>query len=207
MRSTYTYEDDIAFITYIRDFIAEHFRPGERFVFVPVNVYNAVKRLGPPGLTYLPSGIMVDSVHWRAHGALTPTLVDGNYDVPFALYCHKRGDVVVPSWVLNRPVVAKTLLPDQPPPTPGTGDLWRELIDSNPTWDAPRTIAMCEERRQIGIARYKTPLQRGNKRDFRTDLLQELLDAAVYAQGDGRSALAKHLIGLAADINDERGGR
>lgn len=100
-----------------------------------------------------------------------------------------------------------TLLPDQPPPTPGTGDLWRELIDSNPTWDAPRTIAMCEERRAIGIARYRTPLQRDNGRDYDVDLIQELLDAAVYAYGDGRTWLARHLLGLVADLNETRGGR
>ena len=99
------------------------------------------------------------------------------------------------------------ILPDQPPPTPGTGDLWRELIDANPTWDAPRTIAMCEERRLLGIERYGTPLQRDNGRDFDVDLIQELLDAAVYARGAGRSALAKHLVGLVAEINEERGER
>lgn len=100
-----------------------------------------------------------------------------------------------------------TLLPDQPPPTPGTGDLWRELIDSNPTRNAPRTIAMCEERRSVGIARYGTPLQRDNGRDYDVDLTQELLDAAVYAYGANRWTLAKRLIGMVEEINETRGGR
>ncbi len=59
---------------------------------------------------------------------------------------------------------------------------------------------MCEERRQLGIARYGTPLQRGNGRDFRTDLLQELLDAAVYAWGLGEKSLAVELLLTAHDF-------
>lgn len=90
------------------------------------------------------------------------------------------------------------LLPDQPPPTPGTGDLWRELIDAEPLPSHVR--AMCEERRQLGIERYGTPLQRDNGRDFRTDLLQELLDAAVYAWGLGDKVLALALLDLAGDV-------
>lgn len=70
------------------------------------------------------------------------------------------------------------ILPDQPPPTPGIGDAWAEII-AHPM--PARLRAVCAERRQIGIARYGTPLQRGNGRANPVDLMQELLDGAAYA--------------------------
>lgn len=96
-----------------------------------------------------------------------------------------------------------TLLPDQPAPTPGSGDLWREVIDSALAPD--NVLAMCEERRRLGIERYGTPLQRDNGRDFRVDLVQELLDAAVYAHGAGERRLVMVLLDVVAGLVPETG--
>ena len=88
-----------------------------------------------------------------------------------------------------------SLLPDQPPPTPGTGDMWRELIDAaGPAH--PRLVPMMEERRQLGIERYGQPLQRGDGRDHLSDAKQELLDAAVYLWAAGREGNAMLVLGV-----------
>lgn len=71
----------------------------------------------------------------------------------------------------------------QPPPTPGDGDVWGELISSEPD---PELVAMYAARRRFGIEKYKTPLQRDNGRDHLEDLRQEILDAIVYAQAARR---------------------
>ena len=67
---------------------------------------------------------------------------------------------------------------EQPAPLPGTGDVWQEVIDGEP-------LAVLRElygaRRALGVARYGTPLQRGNGRDTARDLEEELLDALAYA--------------------------
>ena len=67
---------------------------------------------------------------------------------------------------------------EQPAPSPGTGDVWQEVIDGEP-------LAVLRElygaRRALGVARYGTPLQRGNGRDTARDLEEELLDALAYA--------------------------
>jgi len=90
-------------------------------------------------------------------------------------------------------IAALGLLPDQPPPTPGTGDVWRELIDATGTMH-PRLVPMMEERRQLGIDRYGMPLQRDNGRDHLADAKQELLDAAVYLWAAGRESTAMAIL-------------
>lgn len=57
---------------------------------------------------------------------------------------------------------------DQPPPEESEGDVWAEIIED------------MTERRQVGIDRYGTPLQRFNGRDAMTDAYQEALDLLVY---------------------------
>jgi hypothetical protein len=57
---------------------------------------------------------------------------------------------------------------DQPPPRPGTGDIWKLVI------------ADMEERRLVGIEEYKTPVQAFNGRDALWDAYEEALDLAVY---------------------------
>lgn len=71
----------------------------------------------------------------------------------------------------------------QPPPIPAEGDVWAELITEAERANYPaHVVALMRERREFGIAKYGTPLQRGNGRDHHADLVQELLDALAYAQ-------------------------
>lgn len=57
---------------------------------------------------------------------------------------------------------------DQPPPKRAQGDIWALVLKD------------MEERRQVGIQRYGTPLQAHNGRDARVDAYQEALDLCVY---------------------------
>lgn len=57
---------------------------------------------------------------------------------------------------------------DQPPPSPSRGDIWLRVIQD------------MEDRRQLGIERYGTPLQANNGRDALVDAYQEALDLVVY---------------------------
>jgi hypothetical protein len=66
----------------------------------------------------------------------------------------------------NKPSVYAT--EHEPPPKPSTGDLWKEVI------------ADMEARRDMGVAKYGTPLQTFNGRDPLIDAYQEALDLAVY---------------------------
>ena len=85
------------------------------------------------------------------------------------------------------------ILPDQSPPTPGTGDVWHDLITAaGPTH--PELVPLMEERRRLGFERYGTPLQRGNGRDHRADAAQELLDAAVYLWAADEGVLAMAML-------------
>lgn len=58
---------------------------------------------------------------------------------------------------------------DQPPPKSNAGPAIWDLV-----------IADMQERHQIGIERYGTPLQAFNGRDSLVDAYQEILDLAVY---------------------------
>lgn len=71
-------------------------------------------------------------------------------------------------------------LAEQPAPQPSTGDLWADVIERT---EHPTLRALYEARRQQGIERYGTPLQRGNGRDFLSDALQEACDLVVYLEG------------------------
>ena len=85
------------------------------------------------------------------------------------------------------------ILPDQSQPTPGTGDVWHDLITAaSPTH--PGLVPLMEERRRLGIERYGQPLQRGDGRDHRADAAQEILDAAVYLWAAGESVLAMAML-------------
>jgi hypothetical protein len=57
---------------------------------------------------------------------------------------------------------------EQTPPKPSSGDCWLLVMKD------------MEDRRQLGIKKYGTPLQAFNGRDPLIDVYQELLDACVY---------------------------
>ena len=75
----------------------------------------------------------------------------------------------------------------QPAPTPGEGDMWAEIIRRLP---GGRLRAVCIARRAFGIAKYGTPLQRENGRNYTHDALEEALDLAVYLRQDRRWLLS-----------------
>lgn len=84
---------------------------------------------------------------------------------------------------------------DQPAPTRGTGDVWSEVIDdARNRGVAPELVDLMIARRQLGIGRYGTPLQRDNGRDHRRDLREELLDATAYAWAAGEHGVASELV-------------
>jgi hypothetical protein len=56
----------------------------------------------------------------------------------------------------------------EPPPVAGDGDMWAEVISD------------MTERREFGLAKYGTPLQRWNGRNASVDAYQEVLDLIVY---------------------------
>lgn len=86
----------------------------------------------------------------------------------------------------------------QPDPTPGTGDVWLDVVDAVEMPDPLRFA--CLARRRLGVERYGTPLQYGNGRDPDADLLDELLDGAVYAWQGGRQEMARDLLAMAGQM-------
>lgn len=101
----------------------------------------------------------------------------------------------------NRPQIAAlgALLPDQPPPTPGTGDVWRELIDAHgPAY--PDLVPLMEERRLLGIQRYGQPLQRGDSRSHAVDAQQEAADLAAYCAAEGWDDLARTALDMWREV-------
>lgn len=66
----------------------------------------------------------------------------------------------------------------QPAPRPADGDVWAEIIETLRPGTELYDAAVA--RRQMGIDKYGTPLQRDNGRDHAIDEAQELLDAAAY---------------------------
>ena len=101
------------------------------------------------------------------------------------------------SGVLQGPHV---LIPDQPAPAPSTGDVWAEIIGAAENTDFADLIPAMAERRQVGIDRSGTPVQRGNGRDPDQDARQEALDLAVYLWQGGRRFLAFEALRILADI-------
>lgn len=84
---------------------------------------------------------------------------------------------------------------DQPAPTPGTGDLWADLLRATPM---PRSLRiLCRERRALGVRRYGIPLQLDNGRDMRRDAREEALDLAVYLWALGYRWTARAALVLA----------
>lgn len=70
----------------------------------------------------------------------------------------------------------------EPPPSPGTGDVWLDVIRSmrrfHPVMRGLR-VDMAD-RRNFGIRKHGTPLQRDNERRHWVDAYQEQLDLIVY---------------------------
>lgn len=62
-----------------------------------------------------------------------------------------------------------TQIADQPPPTPNKRSSIQSLVRAD-----------LEEREQVGVERYGTPLQAHNGRDALIDAYQEALDLACY---------------------------
>ena len=83
-----------------------------------------------------------------------------------------------------------SLLDEQPHPTPGVGDCWAEVLA---TTSDDTLRALYEERREQGVARYGTTLQRDNGRDHYADAVQELADAVVYLQA-ARMVWARRMV-------------
>ena len=82
----------------------------------------------------------------------------------------------------------------QPPPLPGEGDVWAEVIDEYS--DRAELVALFTDRRQFGIDKYGTPLQMGNGRDPIEDLRDEILDGIAYAHQAGRFDIWGNLVRL-----------
>lgn len=94
-----------------------------------------------------------------------------------------------------------TILPDQPPPTPGAGDVWQHMIETLAAEGLyADLVPAMRERRELGIARYGTPLQTHNGRNHRIDAMQELLDAAVYLWAAGDVSDARRCLFMAAAL-------
>lgn len=91
------------------------------------------------------------------------------------------------------------ILPDQPPPVDGVGDVWADLIAEAESDGrcSPTLLAAMRERRELGIQRYGKPLQYENGRDPLVDAAQELLDAAVYLRQAGGTVFPALLLGVA----------
>lgn len=85
----------------------------------------------------------------------------------------------------------------QPAPKPAQGDVWAEII--NDTID-PVLLPLYNARREMGIVKYGTPLQRGNGRDHLVDLREELLDAVAYATAAGCHSMRRDLERLIREV-------
>lgn len=76
----------------------------------------------------------------------------------------------------------------EPAPIPAEGDVWADILAELRPDDPLREAAVA--RRQMGIDKYGTPLQRANGRDHLADALQEALDGWAYATAAGHLFLA-----------------
>ena len=94
---------------------------------------------------------------------------------------------------------ALAALQPEPPPTPGTGDLWRDVIAR--TTD-PVLRELYVARRAQGLARYGVPLQRDNGRDHLRDAVQEAVDLVVYLEAAQQPQLQAEAEGLARAVWD-----
>jgi hypothetical protein len=94
---------------------------------------------------------------------------------------------------------ALAALQPEPPPTPGTGDLWLDVIER--TTD-PVLRELYVARRAQGLARYGVPLQRDNGRDHLRDAVQEAVDLVVYLEAAEQRELQAEAEGLARAVWD-----
>jgi hypothetical protein len=94
---------------------------------------------------------------------------------------------------------ALAALQPEPPPTPGTGDLWLDVIAR--TTD-PVLRELYVARRAQGLARYGVPLQRDNGRDHLVDALQEAVDLVVYLEAAEQRELQAEAEELARGVWD-----
>jgi len=71
----------------------------------------------------------------------------------------------------------------EPPPQPGHGDMWQQVIDRYvDSGTNSAVLDIFRKRREMGIVKYKTPLQAGNGRNPLRDLLDETLNRIVYIE-------------------------
>lgn len=126
---------------------------------------------------------------------------------------YEDGDVLRDRPILSYPpgtiyeAPSPTILPDQPPPTPGAGDVWQHMIETLAAEGLyADLVPAMRERRELGIARYGTPLQIHNSRDHRIDAMQELLDAAVYLWAAGDVSDARRCLFMASALLRRVGG-
>lgn len=94
---------------------------------------------------------------------------------------------------------ALAALQPEPPPTPGTGDLWLDVIER--TTD-PVLRELYVARRAQGLARYGVPLQRDNGRNHLCDAVQEAVDLVVYLEAAAQRELQAEAEGLARAVWD-----
>lgn len=94
----------------------------------------------------------------------------------------------------------------EPAPSPGTGDMWAEILAVLPPI-LERLRPHLVARREMGIQKYGVPLQRDNGRDAKMDEAQEHLDAAVYrwtwAGENGQTWDSLNLAGTLLGVFDE----
>jgi hypothetical protein len=94
-------------------------------------------------------------------------------------------------------LAALAALQPEPAPTPGTGDLWLDVIAR--TAD-PTLRALYETRRRQGLERYGVPLQRDNGRDHLVDALQEAVDLVVYLEAADQPGLQRRAADLVSAL-------
>ena len=120
-------------------------------------------------------GIRANRIHQTAHPVAT---VEEGQRAALAMAHRVAGE----AWAILRGMEGSAASTPEPPPTPGTGDVWQSVIERLPPG---RLRDACVERRAFGLKKYGTVLQANNGRNWRADALQEALDLIAYsAQGD-----------------------
>lgn len=119
---------------------------------------------------------------------------DGTYMVPVRAELTWGPDKTIPHFIgEDAPVYVEsfgaqvhhaiTHSQGEPPPQPGHGDMWQQVINRN--LDSGINSAVFDifrKRREMGLAKYGTPLQAGNGRNPLRALLDETLDRIVYIE-------------------------
>lgn len=103
------------------------------------------------------------------------------------------------AWVRDAASWVARLLAPQPPPRPA-GDY--ALDRALRTTHDPRIRALLLARAAQGVERYGVPLRLGNGRDFVADVVQELVDARMYAEGVPHRAVARCVEAALAGVLD-----